>query len=154
VSKLCVPLAAMSLSILLTACGGGSDDAAPADKYVGTWDIPCEVDGSISVLGEVTLNKASSNSVSGPLTWRIFKNTSCSGSPYSTITLQAAVTIHGTVEIAGKTADQVTEALGDDASKDVYYVSGNQWFESPEGSPTGPDGFPTNLNLAIATTKR
>ncbi|MFC3684571.1 hypothetical protein [Hydrogenophaga luteola] len=148
------PLTAMSLSILLTACGGGGDDAAPADKYVGTWDIPCEVDGSISVLGEVTLSKASSNSVSGPLTWRIFRNTSCSGAPYSTITLQAAVTIHGTAEIDGKTVDQVTETLGDDASKDVYYVTGNQWFESPEGSPSGPDGFPTSLDMTIASTKR
>lgn len=153
-SRLHAPFTALALSVFLAACGGGDGDSDPADKYVGTWDIPCEVDGSESFLGEVTLSKSGAELASGPLTFRIFGNTTCSGTPTATVTLQASVNVQGTAEIGGKKVDKVIAKLGNDTSKDVYYVTGNQWFESPDNAPKDGDGFPTTLDLSVASTKR
>lgn len=152
--RLHAPFTALALSFFLAACGGGGGDSDPADKYVGTWDIPCEIDGSQSVLGEVTLNRSSASEATGPLIFRVYGNTSCSGTPVRTINLQASVKVQGTGTVDGKKVDKVIESLDGDASKDVYYVTGNQWFESPDNSPKDADGYPTTLNLSVASTKR
>jgi hypothetical protein len=146
-------LAAVATAVL-AACGGGGGDAAPADKYVGTWTKACEIDGRASASGELTLNKASDNSLTGSLTVRGFNNTTCAGTPGATRSAPAAVTIDGTGTAEGKTVDKVTAVLGDEAGKDIFLVEGNRLFESPENSPKDAQGYPTTLDLASAWTKR
>lgn len=148
---------ALATPLLLSACGPSGDDpvdSSPAGKYVGVWDIPCVADGSSSVSGEATLNKSNDNLVSGSLTWRSFANASCSGAPSATETLPASLTIHGTGSVSGKTVDKVTATLGNDAEKDIHYVEGDRWFESPEGSPVDAEGFPTTLDMSRASVRR
>lgn len=156
-------LACALAASLLSACGGGdsnSDTAAggssgdAADKYVGTWDIPCLVDGSISGNGVVTMNKTGANALSGSSTVRAYTNTSCSGAAVGSTNFPASLTVDGQGTASGKSVDKVTFTALGDTGKDVFYVDGNKLYSSPDSSPKDGAGYPTQLDMGTAFTRR
>jgi hypothetical protein len=148
-----LPISAISLSVLLAACGGGGD-SDPADKYVGSWEFPCTRDGSSSSSGTLTLNRASDTATNGTLTARGYNNTTCAGStPTVVLNLAAAVNVQGTGTVSGRKVDKVTYSFGSTSGRDIFYVEGNRLFSSPENSAVDAEGYPTSLDLSSSWTR-
>ncbi|GLS15342.1 MULTISPECIES: hypothetical protein [Hydrogenophaga] len=149
-------LAVWLATAMLAACGGSGDNndngtsaaGEPADKYVGTWDAPCYSEDGLSANATIVLTKGGAHSVSGTSTLRVFNNTSCSGNPVASQDFPANITIDGTTQASGKTADKVTETSLGESGKELLYVDGNRLFASQEGSALDGQGYPTQLDLA------
>lgn len=147
---------ALAVSAVLIGCGGGGDDddTQAADKYAGTWDIPCQAESGLSANATLVVNKTGANSLTGTSTLRMFRNTTCAGNPATSQDFPAAISIEGTQQASGKTADKVTEQSFGDTGKDIFLVEGNRLFSSPEGSPVDAQGYPTTLDLSIGAVRR
>lgn len=147
---------ATAISAMLIGCGGGGDDDAlqAADKYAGTWDIPCATIGGQSGNATIVLNKAGANTLTGTSTLRLFGNPSCSGAPAQAQDFPASVTIDGTGSASGKPVDKVTETSFGETGKDIFLVEGNRLYSSPEDAPTDAQGYPTALDLGNSAVRR
>jgi hypothetical protein len=147
---------ALAMSTLLAACGGGSDGSSSdaADKYVGTWDLPCLAEGGASANGFVTLAKTGPNSLSGTSTANGYAGSSCSGAAIVSQQYPAALTIDGSVTASGKSADKITDTSFGETDKDLAYVEGNRLYFGAEGAAKDTQGYPTELDLSQAVIRR
>jgi hypothetical protein len=126
-------------------------------------------------IGTINVNSASATNVSGSISNKIYGNSTCTGTPAAMDGRNFAFTIDGKVIIDGKTVDQVTQTLQAidssaastastingvsyvanyftrvDTFKDLFYVTGNQWFAGV-GATTSATTYPTSLGItAIA----
>ncbi len=141
---------------VLTGCGGGddTDDSQAADKYAGTWDIPCLTEGGNSANAVLTLSKSGANTLVGTSTLRVYGNATCSGAPATSQDYPASVTIEGTATVSGKNAEKVTETSFGETGKDVFLVEGNRLYSSPDEAPVDAQGYPTVLDLSRGAVRR
>lgn len=124
-------LMAAAVAVVLSACGGGdggsdltvgggSTDgtsqpgtAAPAaDKYVGTWQMPCQSYNGGYEAETLVITKVSDTSVKADFDLRSYTNSTCSGTAASTEKATGTVTIDGQTSLtyngAATTFDKLT----------------------------------------------
>jgi hypothetical protein len=153
----------LAVAGLLSACGGGDDDAAAganSGKYVGTWASTC-TDLS-SALGRpnsykstfvITAPDAGKYTATGGNTeWA---NATCSGTgtPIAGESGSTTSTIVGTKTVGSDTVDKVTyPGSGTVTLKNISFVSadGRSLRVGGSGTPDA-DGYPTVLNATVYT---
>ncbi|NJM43573.1 MAG: hypothetical protein HC858_05600 [Brachymonas sp.] len=115
---------AISIAVVLTACGGGSDGGSqqpntpPATpealaKYQGTWIAGCEPDTttSTSEIETIVFTVVGAN-LSAVSKTDYYSGTSCAGSAFASVTdLASSVSFSGTKTVGTDTVDKVTATI-------------------------------------------
>ena len=129
-------------------------------------------------IATLDVSSASAANVSGSISNKIYSNSTCSGTPAAVNGRNFAFTIDSKVIIDGKTVDQITQTLQAidstatsaastingvsyvagyftkvDTFKDLFYVTGNQWFAGV-GATTTATAYPTSLGITAIATRQ
>lgn len=153
-NKQLAAVASASVLALLGACGGGSSDADPVDKYVGTWS-GCNQDGSGSRSDTTVFTKTAATT--GGLSYKeaVFDTANCTGASTPGEEGAATFSIVGTKTINGKVVDKI---LGNEGGefKQVFLVSNAALtigLAPEDGATFDSEGFPNELE-AISLGKK
>lgn len=142
--------AVLTLAVLLTACGGGSDsaDGDAADAFVGTWRTSCIVEGNVSILLTFEMVKTAPNNVTANINSTGYTNTSCAG------TAIAVPSAQGSFSINGKTEDayRIDAYIGTSQSKELWLVRGNE-LHMTSACPCDEAGYPSKVASETVLTR-
>lgn len=152
---------AFATTVLLTACGGGSDDneeatdTDPAAKYVGIWSAPCESQATSSYIIALEMSKAGPHAVSGKTHQRVWNVPNCPGAEAAVTTVNFSMVIDGTGVASGKAVDKVsTSPKLDDTEKMLFAIEGNALYTTLRQANTyDADGYPQQINVGWVLTK-
>lgn len=153
--------AALTLSAALTACGGGSDDAAPAelaDAYIGTWERCVASPGVGYTKYAITNTKTSAQTVSTDINYTDFPASGCTGTALGSGIGKSNLTILGTATVNDRSVYKVSivnliDAASSQPSLNIHSFSGNQLFAGASGPKDG-EGYPTQLDMGNPWVRR
>lgn len=151
----------VTLAAVLSACGGGGDDAklvsnGTTDPYVGNFQSACiqENPGNPATTSyriKRSVVKKSQTVAEVTESYVDYSGPSCAGTgtpvPGNSGTI-ATVTINGTKVVGGKTVDKVTivEPIG--TEKNIIYTDGSSLFFGEDSGTVDAEGYPVNLDTS------
>jgi hypothetical protein len=142
--------AVLTLAVLLTACGGGSDsaDGDAADAFVGTWRTSCIVEDNLSALVTFEMVKTAANNVTININATAYNNTSCAG------TATAIPPMQGSFSINWQTGDayRIDAYIGTNQSKELWLVQGNE-LHMNSACPCDEAGYPSKVASEMVLTR-
>ena len=146
---------------VLSACGGGGDDAGlepgtigagdAVDKYVGTWS-GCFAVGAGSLREVIVITRSSATT--GAFTWTetAHTGTTCAGAATDSDNGSGTFVMNGTKILGADTVDKVTVTEGSAVEKQVFLVKGaapamlSLGRAALDGGAVDAEGYPTTLD--------